>query len=119
MLLTSVAGGRIARAVFFGAALFALIMAMLPQPPHLPGEPSDKMQHAIAFATLGFLAAIAFPRASVLRLVLWLSLFGALIEVVQAIPALHRDSDWFDWLVDTIAAVLGVGPVRAWMVLKR
>jgi VanZ family protein len=31
-------------------------------------------------------------------------LFGAFIEVVQAIPALHRDSDVKDWIADTIAA---------------
>jgi hypothetical protein len=37
-------------------------------------------------------------------LLLWLSLFGAFIEVVQAIPALHRDSDVLDWLADTAAA---------------
>jgi len=28
---------------------------------------------------------------------------SALIEVVQAIPALHRDSDVLDWLADTAA----------------
>ena len=32
---------------------------------------------------------------------------GALIEVFQAIPALHRDCDWRDWLADTLA-VAGV-----------
>jgi hypothetical protein len=32
-----------------------------------------------------------------------LSLFGAAIEVLQAIPVLHRDSDIRDWLADTLA----------------
>jgi hypothetical protein len=32
-----------------------------------------------------------------------LSAFGGFIEVVQAIPALHRDSDIKDWIADTLA----------------
>ncbi len=43
-----------------------------------------------------------------------LSLFGALIEVVQAIPALHRDSDVLDWLADTVAVVVVLLIVRWW-----
>jgi len=35
--------------------------------------------------------------------VIGLSLVGAVIEVIQAIPALHRDSDVLDWLAVTIA----------------
>ncbi len=35
-----------------------------------------------------------------------LSLFGAFIELVQYIPALHRDSDPIDWIADTAAAAL-------------
>jgi VanZ family protein len=41
-----------------------------------------------------------------LRLLAALSLFGALIEVVQAIPALQRDSDIKDWIADTVAVAV-------------
>ena len=41
-----------------------------------------------------------------LRLLIVLSGFGALIEIVQAIPALHRDSDWRDWVADTVAILV-------------
>jgi VanZ family protein len=92
------------RALFFAAAIFALVMAVLPHPPELPGEPSDKIQHMAAFATLGLLGAWAYAGAALLQLLAGLSLFGAFIEVVQAIPALHRDSDVKDWIADTIAA---------------
>ena len=92
------------RALFWAAAMFAFVMAVLPHPPRLPGDPSDKVLHITAFATLGLLGSFAYPAASVLRLLLPLSLFGALIEVVQAIPALHRDSDVVDWIADTVAA---------------
>ncbi|MFL6726883.1 MAG: hypothetical protein ACJ8FS_10270 [Sphingomicrobium sp.] len=97
-----------ARAVFWTAACFALVMAVLPHPPEIPGEPNDKVQHIIAFATLALLGSFAYPRTGLTKLLAGLSLFGALIEVVQAIPALHRDSDVRDWIADTaaVAAVL-------------
>lgn len=94
------------RLLFWGAALFAFVMAILPHPPEVPGAPSDKVQHIVAFLILGSLAWFAYPRTSPIRLGIGLSLFGALIEVVQAIPALHRDSDVVDWLADTVAAGL-------------
>ena len=91
------------RLLFWAGAAFALVMALVPHPPHVPGEPSDKVQHIIAFATLATLAAWAYRRTSLIRIVVGLSLFGALIEVLQAIPMLHRDSDVLDWIADTLA----------------
>jgi VanZ family protein len=105
---------RTARALFWAAACFAFVMAVLPQPPQLPGEPSDKVQHIVAFASLALLGSFAYPRTSLVRLLVSLSLFGALIEVVQAIPALHRDSDVLDWLADTVAVIVVLLLVRWW-----
>lgn len=104
---------------FFAAALFALFMALIPHPPQFPGEPSDKIQHMVAFGTLSVLGAFAYPRLPVLRLLIALSLFGALIEVAQAIPILHRDSDPLDWLADTVACVLVLFAVHIWRVRER
>jgi VanZ family protein len=94
------------RLLFWSAMLFALVMAILPHPPEIPGEPSDKVQHVIAFAILGVLGTWAYVQSSMLQLLGGLSLFGAFIEVVQAIPALHRDSDVKDWIADTLACGL-------------
>lgn len=99
--------------MFWAAAAFAFVMAVLPHPPELPGEPNDKVQHVAAFASLALLGSFAYPATALLQLLLRLSLFGAFIEVVQAIPALHRDSDMFDWIADTIAAG-GVLLALAW-----
>jgi hypothetical protein len=106
------------RLIFWAAAAFAFVMAVLPHPPHVPGDPSDKVQHIVAFATLGLLGAWAYARSALLRIAIGLSLFGALIEVVQAIPALHRDSDPLDWLADTVACGLVLLLVR-WRRLRR
>ncbi|MDQ8758191.1 hypothetical protein RCO27_18340 [Sphingosinicella sp. LHD-64] len=92
-----------ARAAFWSAALLALVMALLPQPPNLPFEPSDKFQHALAFMTLAALATLAYPTISPLRIGIALSAFGAAIEFFQMVPALHRDAQFSDWVTDTAA----------------
>lgn len=102
------------RVLFWAAAAFAFVMATLPHPLHVPGEPNDKVQHVIAFATLAGLGAWAYRRAPLLRLAIGLSLFGALIELVQAIPALQRDSDVLDWLADTVAVAAVLLAVSWW-----
>jgi hypothetical protein len=96
----------ILRLAFWAALLFAFVMAIIPHPPELPGAPSDKIQHVSAFAVLGALGFLAYPKSGPLSLGIGLSLFGALIEMVQAIPSLGRDSDMLDWIADTLAAGL-------------
>lgn len=91
------------RLLFWAAASFAFVMAILPHPPEIPGNPNDKLQHVAAFATLGVLGAWAYFQTSLLYLFGGLSAFGAFIEIVQAIPALHRDCDIKDWIADTVA----------------
>jgi hypothetical protein len=102
------------RASFWAALTFAFVMALLPQPPQLPGTPSDKVQHIVAFATVAALGSAAYRSMSCMRLLGILSAFGAIIEVLQAIPALNRDSDPVDWLADTAAAALVLAGVRWW-----
>jgi VanZ family protein len=106
------------RLLFWAAAIFAFAMAVVPHPPEVPGEPNDKIQHMVAFATLGLLGAWAHARTSLVRLLVGLSLFGAFIELVQAIPALQRDSDIKDWMADTIACGAALLAVR-WRRLRR
>jgi VanZ family protein len=94
----------IARILFWAAAAFAFVMAVIPSPPELPGHPSDKIQHILAFLVLAALGWLAYPKVKKRELLLGLAAFGALIEMVQAIPMLHRDSDPYDWVADTAAA---------------
>ena len=97
---------------FWSAAAFALVMAALPKPPQIPGEPGDKIQHMVAFATLAALGAAAYPRAPLVRLLIGLAAFGALIEIIQLIPSLHRDAQLTDLLADIAAAAVMLGLVR-------
>lgn len=100
------------------ALVFAVTMALLPHPPRVPGNPWDKAQHMTAFATLAVLAALSFPRMPLGRIGERLSFIGALIEVLQAIPALHRDCDIMDWIADTFAIIVVltiVALIRRWL----
>jgi hypothetical protein len=97
-------------------AIAATTLAVMPNPPQLGAENiSDKIRHMAAFATLSLLAARGFPRTSLWRIGERLSFLGAMIEVVQSIPALHRDCDIRDWIADTVAiaaALLFVAWIR-------
>jgi len=92
------------RIAFWAAAALSLFMAELPKPPALPGDPTDKVQHIIAFATLAGLAAAAYPRTRLLWILLGLSAFGGAIEIFQMNPLISRDASWWDWIADTVAA---------------
>ncbi len=99
---------RLLRPLFWLLALFSLVMALLPQPPSISGyQFSDKFNHMLAFSVLTTVARLAWPRASLWVPVLLLSLYGAAIEGLQMIPALHRDADLRDWVADGIAIACG------------
>ncbi len=99
---------RLFQALFWAAILFAFVMAMLPQPPAMPGTPSDKLQHLAAFFTLAVLARLGFPDRIHLQVLGGLALFGALIEFSQMLPIVGRDGDVGDWLADVAGATLGL-----------
>ena len=107
------------RTAFFVALVFTLVMAWLPHPPAIPGNPEDKVQHIAAFLALSFLGAMAFPKASLFQVGERLSFLGALIEVVQNIPVLHRDCDIMDWIADTVAIAIMLILVRAWRLRRK
>ena len=100
------------QALFWCALLVALVMALLPQPPHLPIDRlGDKFEHMLAFSVLALLGSIAYSAMPLFRLGERLSFLGAVIELLQSIPALHRDCDIRDWIADTIAATIVLGLV--------
>lgn len=110
--------GRALRLVFWLVLAFTLVRALWPDP--LTEEyvgPNDKIVHATAFLVLGLLSAAAFPARRLLILGVWLLAFGGLIEVLQAIPMLHRDSSFADLAADLVGvcaalAVVAPPPVR-------
>ena len=106
------------RFLFWAATAFAFVMAVIPHPPKLPGEPSDKVQHIVAFLVLAALGWWAYPKVRKRELLLGLAGFGAFIEIVQAIPAIHRDSDPYDWIADVAAALTVFVIIALWPRVK-
>lgn len=94
---------RLWRASLTLAVLVACVMAFLPEPPRLPGDPPDTYLHALAFAVLAGLSRVSFPDLRAWEILAGLTLLGFVIECVQAIPALGRDASALDLAVDVAA----------------
>jgi VanZ family protein len=101
----------ILKAGFASALVIALAVALYP----LAGESSgngDKVQHFAAFYCLTLLGAAAYrSRGALIWLVVVLSAYGALIEVLQPLPPFGRDRDVFDWVADNIGIATAILPI--------
>jgi VanZ family protein len=95
---------RLLPPLFWAGLLFGFVVAILPKPIALPGNPGDKVQHILAFLVLTALACLAYPRAGLIKILIGMSAYGALIEFAQMIPVLNRHAELLDWLADTAAA---------------
>ncbi len=102
---------RLAKLAFFAALLFTFYSAVIPPQHALQLVPWDKAEHFIAFYGLTGLAAAAFPKRHIIAIAVLLSGFGALIEIVQGLPMVHRDKDFWDWVADTLAITAALSPM--------
>ncbi|HZU64488.1 MAG TPA: hypothetical protein VFF98_12460 [Novosphingobium sp.] len=109
--------------MFFLALGVVLFGTLAPHPPHVPMDSmGDKFEHFTAFAGLALFARLGFRKMPNWLLLERLSFFGALIEVAQAAPAIHRDCDWHDWVADTMGAwvmLVAIILVRFWLNVRR
>ena len=102
---------KVARFVFFAALIFTFYSAVIPPSHALQLTPWDKATHFIAFYVLTGLAVAAFPKQNLFAVAAMLSGFGALIEIVQGLPMVNRDRDFWDWVADTIAISCALAPM--------
>ena len=102
---------KVARVAFFAALIFTFYSAVIPPVQALHLTPWDKATHFIAFYTLTGLAVAAFPKLNLAVVAALLSGFGALIELVQGLPAVHRDRDFWDWVADSVAIACALAPM--------
>ena len=92
---------RFRRGLLGLALVVTLVFAWTPHPPTI--LPNDKAEHMLAFVTLYGLSIIAYPATRWWKPAILLMAFGAVIELVQGIPAVHRDCDIRDWYADVFA----------------
>ena len=79
--------------------------------PHL--FPWDKAEHFSAFFALTACALAAMPKVKIVWIAIALSACGALVELIQGLPFVHRDMDVKDWVADSVAILAVVGVVIA------
>ncbi|MBZ9995282.1 VanZ family protein [Mesorhizobium sp. BH1-1-4] len=100
------------RIAFVVTLIAVLVLALLPIP-RLDefgidiGFPYDKANHASAFAVLAFLGGLGWPDRKA-RLIIFLALVGAAIEILQGTSLIGRDLDVFDWVADCIGMAFGL-----------
>lgn len=93
------------RLSFLLCLLAVLTLALLPPATPMPTTGWDKTNHLLAFSTLWVLGRQAYP-ARPGRLIAGLLVYGALIELLQAMTP-HRLADWSDLLADALGMALG------------
>jgi hypothetical protein len=104
---------RAAQFLFWSAAIFTLVCAVLPYEHTIHIFKWDKAEHFLAFYVLTGLAIAAFPRANLFIIAAALSGFGAFIEFVQGLSWVGRDRDFQDWVTDTISIGMAMLPMLA------
>lgn len=96
------------------AVLVVLVLSVIKTGSPLPGEYSDKIEHALAFFALAALVGIGHAgSALVRRLMLALIGYGLLIECIQwCIP--WREFSLLDWAADAVGVVSWLLLARLW-----
>lgn len=88
-----------------------IIVSMLMLVEHAPKENPikhlDKIQHALVFLTISVAGCLAFKNHTSL-IVTGLTIFGAVIEVLQATFTTTRTGDMKDWLADIAGILIGL-----------
>lgn len=100
---------RIRRPLFWTLLACAYVAAVLPGAAAPDLGAGDKVNHIAAFLLLTLVGRTAYRQKPAWKLAGWLSLFGMLIELTQAIPALHRDASLWDWVADSMAIIIAIG----------
>lgn len=100
------------RIAFFVTLLAVLVLALLPVPRLTEfgldvGFHYDRLNHATAFAVLTFFGSLSWPERKA-KLVLFLVLVGAAIEVLQGTALIMRDFDGLDWAADCAGIACGL-----------
>ena len=103
-------------AALYSSAIFYGGLIRIGALPEVGFVASDKLLHALAFGGLALLVARAAhwfrPQLSLVKKLLCgcvgSSLLGLLLELCQALTV-YRSADVWDWLADTLGALLAIG----------
>jgi VanZ family protein len=109
------------RAAFYSALLLGSLLAFIPADGGIQANFNDKLLHIVGFFVMAFLAHIAHPAIRYLYLIIGLSCFGLMIEIVQAYLPYRSFSVW-DWWADVFGMLLYfllIAPMINHLMMKR
>ena len=95
--------GKIAGIVLSIALAYTLYEAFKPASDGGGLFPWDKADHFSAFFVLTGLTMVALPRQPLWRIAVGMSVMGAAIELIQGLPFVGRDCDFWDWMAEMVA----------------
>jgi VanZ family protein len=89
-------------------ATIVALLALMPAPPPQADLGWDKLNHAAAFAAMGWCAVFGWrdARAVLPAVLLALLAFGGAIELLQLLVP-TRSAEWADWLADGVGIAAG------------
>jgi VanZ family protein len=102
------AHARAWRAALVVLLMATLVLALVPAPPARIDTGWDKLNHALAFATLAFCLCMSLPSPPRGRAwgLLGLLAYGGAIELLQRLTP-NRKGEWGDLLADALGIALG------------
>lgn len=98
--------GYLFRTLFVGVLGFLTYLLLVELPPATHPIPYwDKCQHIVSFAGVTAIGVLAFKEAAK-QVMLGISLYGGLMEILQGWLTDSRQPSWLDWLADNTGIVL-------------
>jgi len=97
-----------ARVLLVVALVWIAWQSLVPTDQIVASTANDKVNHLVAYAALGLLAALSVPGYRWWAAWIGVSAFGLLIEVVQSRTP-YRAFEWMDFVADVAGAAIGVG----------
>jgi VanZ family protein len=97
--------------------IVSMFMLVEHAPKENPIKNLDKIQHALVFLTISVAGCLAFKH-QISLIIMGLTAFGAVIEVLQATLTTTRTGDFKDWLADIAGILIGLMIVAVYRQFK-
>ena len=111
-MIASLTRQRLWLAAFWGAMALTFVSAELPTEYAPALNIWDKAAHFGTFFVLASLGAFSYPARPFRVVGASLTAFGVLIELVQALPLIHRDAELLDVVADVLGIAAALIPLR-------
>ncbi|NCN85536.1 MAG: VanZ family protein [Sphingomonadales bacterium] len=109
----------ISRILFWLLLGTILVISLMPATDAPTVFADDKLNHILAFFTLSLMARLLWTRTHAAILFVLLMALGGGIELLQLSMGFGRDADWWDFVADIVAILLGMLAGKLFWSMKR